>query len=105
MFRGIDLCIWLELFYVFVQMGYGDDLVIVDWNFLVVVLVWYLFCKQVLQIGVRLQGVVQLVISFMLLDMFVFVVVMMMQVVDNFELVFEFVVEIILLIEKVGFDL
>ncbi|MTH65317.1 RbsD/FucU family protein [Paracoccus shanxieyensis] len=105
MLRGIDPRISPELLYVLAQMGHGDDLAIVDRNFPAAALARHLPCKQVLQIGARLQGAVQLVTSLMPLDTFVPAAATTMQVVDNPELVPEPVAEIIPLIEKAGSDL
>lgn len=100
MLKGIDPRISPELLYVLARMGHGDDLAIVDANFPAASLAMYMPHKNVLTIGSRLLGAVQVVLSLMPLDPFVGAAATSMQVVGDPDVVPEPIAEIIPLIER-----
>lgn len=105
MLKGIDPRISPELLYVLAQMGHGDDLAIVDANFPATALAGHLPHKNVLTIGARLLGAVQVVLSLMPLDQFVGSAATSMQVVGDPDAVPEPIAEIIPLIDRGGSSL
>lgn len=86
MFKGIDLIIYVELFYVLMLMGYGDDFVICDINYFVVMIVVKMIYGLFINLfGCGLVEVVCVILMFFLLDIFVDKLVCCMEVVGEFE--------------------
>lgn len=84
MLKNFDLLLYVDILYMLCVMGYGDEIVICDVNFLVEFVVEYMVVGCVLWIdGVDLVCVVCVVLFVLLFDMFVDMFVWWMEVVGD----------------------